>query len=176
MKKKSVKPVCLFGWSQRPRQLLGHIADGPQDNCTCCHTWDSWETMTSVSAGHIILTPTQPVGSGQPQRESNPGPPHQESRALPIELPRPQSVKQVFYPFKHVNFSTGKYRKFLSKCWKMPLFALQLSKFSGEACPQTPLEKLRPWWLLCPSLRKILLFHKISLEALIELPCMLPVV
>ena len=49
----------------------------------------SWETMTSVSAGHIILTPTQPVGSGRPQRESNPGPPHQESRALPTELPRP---------------------------------------------------------------------------------------
>ena len=24
--------------------------------------------MTSVSAGHIILTPTQPVGSGRPQR------------------------------------------------------------------------------------------------------------
>ena len=45
--------------------------------------------MTSVSAGHIILTPTQPVGSGRPQRESNPGPPHQESRALPTELPRP---------------------------------------------------------------------------------------
>ena len=43
--------------------------------------------MTSVSAGHIILTPTQPVGSGLPQRESNPGPPHQESRALPSELP-----------------------------------------------------------------------------------------
>ena len=43
----------------------------------------SWETMTSVSAGHIIQTPTQPVGSGRPQRESNPGPPHQESRALP---------------------------------------------------------------------------------------------
>ena len=39
--------------------------------------------MTSVSAGHIILTLTQPVGSGMPQRESNPGPPHQESRALP---------------------------------------------------------------------------------------------
>ena len=31
----------------------------------------SWETMTSVSAGHMILTPTQPVGSGRPQRESN---------------------------------------------------------------------------------------------------------
>ena len=47
------------------------------------HMRQSWETMTSVSAGHIILTPTQPVGSGRPQRESNPGPPHQESRALP---------------------------------------------------------------------------------------------
>ena len=44
--------------------------------------------MTSYSAGHIILTPTQPVGSGRPQRESNPGSPHQESRALPTELPR----------------------------------------------------------------------------------------
>ena len=37
--------------------------------------------MTSVSAGHTILTPTKPVGSGRPQRGSNPGPPHQESRA-----------------------------------------------------------------------------------------------
>ena len=41
----------------------------------------SWETMTSISAGHIILTPTQPVGSGRPQRGSNPEPPDQESRA-----------------------------------------------------------------------------------------------
>ena len=45
--------------------------------------------MTSVSAGHIILTPTQPVGRGQPQRESNPRPSQQESRAPPTELPRP---------------------------------------------------------------------------------------
>ena len=44
--------------------------------------------MTFVSAGHIILTPTQPVGSGRTQQESNPGP-HQESPALPTELPRP---------------------------------------------------------------------------------------
>ena len=29
----------------------------------------SWETMTSVSAGHIILTPTQPVGSGNRTRD-----------------------------------------------------------------------------------------------------------
>ena len=42
--------------------------------------------MTSVSAGHIILTPTQPVGSGRPQWKSNPGPPHQESFALEGEV------------------------------------------------------------------------------------------
>ena len=46
--------------------------------------------MISVSAGHIIQTPTQPVGSGRPQRESNPGPPHQESRALPQSYRAPQ--------------------------------------------------------------------------------------
>ena len=45
--------------------------------------------MTSVSAGHIMLTPTQPVGSRRPQRESKPGPPQQGSRALLTELPRP---------------------------------------------------------------------------------------
>ena len=54
------------------------------------HMRQSWETMTSVSAGHIILTPTKPVGSGRPQRESNPGPPHQESRALPQSYRAPQ--------------------------------------------------------------------------------------
>ena len=83
-----------------------------------------------------------------------------------------------FIPLNMSIFQQGKYKIFLSKCWEMPLFPLQLSKFSGEAFPQTPLEKLRPGWLLCPSLRKILLFHKISLEALkeVQLPCMLPVV
>ena len=51
--------------------------------------------MTSVSAGHIIQTPTQPVGSGRPQRESNPGPPHQESRALPQSYRAPPAVVVV---------------------------------------------------------------------------------
>ena len=78
--------VCLFGFLTSC-QLLGYIADGPQDKSVwqfyvLPHMRQSWETMTSVSAGHIIQTPTQPVGSGRPQRESNPGPPHQESRAL----------------------------------------------------------------------------------------------
>ena len=62
--------------------------------------------MTSVSAGHIILTPTQPVGSGWSQRGSNPQPPNQESRDLPTELPRAYyhqsaSMKTAFEPLKH---------------------------------------------------------------------------
>ena len=60
--------------------------------------------MTSVSAGHIILTPTQPVGSGRPQRESNPGPPHQESRALPTELPRPSTYRRETIICKILDF------------------------------------------------------------------------
>ena len=51
--------------------------------------------MTSVSPGHIILTPTQPVGSGRPQLGSNPGPPDQELRALPTELPRPPLYNSI---------------------------------------------------------------------------------
>ena len=78
---------CLFGFLTSS-STTGYIADGPQDKSVwqfyvLPHMRQSWETMTSVSAGHIIQTPTQPVGSGRPQRELNPGPPHQESRALP---------------------------------------------------------------------------------------------
>ena len=54
----------------------GRVPRLTSDNFTCCHTADrAGETMTSVSAGHIILTPTQSVGSGRPQRESSPGSP-----------------------------------------------------------------------------------------------------
>ena len=56
--------------------------------------------MTSVSARHIILTLTQPVGSGRPQRESNLGPPFQQSSALPTELPRTLSDLEVYTLFK----------------------------------------------------------------------------
>ena len=50
--------------------------------------------MIFVLTGHIILTPTQPVESGWPHRESNPGPLYQESRALTTELPRPPIERQ----------------------------------------------------------------------------------
>ena len=58
-------------------------------------TSQSGMTMTSVSAGHSILTQTQPVGSERPQREPSPVRPHQESRALPTELLRPPNVKKM---------------------------------------------------------------------------------
>ena len=52
-------------------------------------------TMTSVSAGYIILTQTQPVGCGNPERRSNPPPLRQESRALPTELSHPPFPMQI---------------------------------------------------------------------------------
>ena len=51
--------------------------------------------MTFVSAGHIILTPIQPVGSGRSQRKSNAGRPHQKFCALPTELPRSLFMGQI---------------------------------------------------------------------------------
>ena len=75
----------------------------------------SWETMTSVSASHIILTPTQPVGSGGPKRGSNPGPPHQESRALPTELPRPvfqrHPPRGISRPMKSCQVTSSQWRQ-----------------------------------------------------------------
>ena len=71
------------------------------------HMRQSWETMTSVSAGHIILTPTQPVGSWRPQRKSNSGPLDQESRALPTELQRPLSL------FQQTHIQSGSIESFL---------------------------------------------------------------
>ena len=62
--------------------------------------------MTYVSAGHIILTPTQPVGSRLPQSEWNPGPPHQESRALSTELPRPPLIHGVHSFVFFIRFNT----------------------------------------------------------------------
>ena len=49
--------------------------------------------MTSVSAGHIILTPKQPVGSGRPQRRLNPRPPHQGSH-MHGQLPAAKLLKR----------------------------------------------------------------------------------
>ena len=93
----------------------------------------SWETITSVTAGHIILTPTQPVGSGRSQRQSNPEPPHQESRALPTELPSPppppQKKKEKKKHYECVGSTqarckektTGRHLGVMSWVWPGPL-------------------------------------------------------
>ena len=54
--------------------------------------------MTSIIAGHIILTLTQPVGSGRPQQGSNLGPPHQESCAL-SQLHTPLKTVGIWWMF-----------------------------------------------------------------------------
>ena len=85
--------LCLFGFLTSSSTTRLYRGRAPRQNVrqfyVLPHTRQSWETMTSVSAGHIILTPTQPVGSGRPQLETNPRPPHQQSRALSTELPPP---------------------------------------------------------------------------------------
>ena len=69
---------CLFGFltsSSTTRLYRGRAPrQGVWQFYVLPHMRESWETMTSVSAGHIILTPTQPVGSGLSLRGSNLGP------------------------------------------------------------------------------------------------------
>ena len=93
--------VCLFGFltsSSTTGLYCGRVTDVWQFYMLP-HTRQSGETMTSTSAGHIILTPTQTVGSGWPQLVSNPGPPHQERRPLPTVLPRPPDDEQSGGPW-----------------------------------------------------------------------------
>ena len=74
-KKKKKEEDCLVGWlvSQRPHQQLGCIADGTQD-CrltimrTATHTREWGDHGVCLSLSHYILTPTQPVENGRPQR------------------------------------------------------------------------------------------------------------
>ena len=84
-RQKERRRFCLFGFltsssatrlyrGRTPRQIVWQLYVLP-------HMRQSWETMTFVSVGHIILTPTQPVGRGRPQRKSNARPPTR-SRAL----------------------------------------------------------------------------------------------
>ena len=76
------KMLCLFGCLvfSCPCQQQGYIVEGPKTDFwqfyVLPHTRQSGETMTSVSGEHIILTTTQPVGSGRTQRGSNPWPPY----------------------------------------------------------------------------------------------------
>ena len=88
--------VCLIGFltSSSPTRF---IADGPQDrasdNFMCCHTWDRagrpWLLSQPVT---LLLTLTQPVGSGRPQQESNPGRPHQDSALYGLSYHAPNYV------------------------------------------------------------------------------------
>ena len=89
----SILFVCLVGFSTT-RLYRGRVSrQSFWQFYVLPHMRQNWETMTSVSVGHIILTPTQPVGSERPQRD--PGPPHQESCALPTAIAT--QIKRKFY-------------------------------------------------------------------------------
>ena len=76
------------------------LTDPKTDIFSCCQR-ERGETMNSVSASHIVLTvtPTQPVGSGCPDRGSNPQPPDHKSCALPTELTHPPGKDICKKPF-----------------------------------------------------------------------------
>ena len=82
--------VVVFSFSLFLNSSAATLADVLQDiRLTFLRTAtqrQSRKTMTSVSAGHIILTPTQTSREWVPEAR-NPRPPHQQSRALPSELP-----------------------------------------------------------------------------------------
>ena len=58
--------VCLFGFLTSSSTTRLYCGRAPRQSVwqfyVLPHMRQTWETMTSVSAGHIILTPTQPVG------------------------------------------------------------------------------------------------------------------
>ena len=77
----------FFGFLTSPstaRLYRGRVPRLMSDSFTCCHTRDRvgrpW--LLSQPVIIIILTATQPLASGRPQRISNIRPPHQESRPL----------------------------------------------------------------------------------------------
>ena len=80
--------VCFLFCLVLFRRQLGYIADGSQDRCLTILRAATHETEWIDHEFCLSRSPTQPVGTRRPHRESNIGPPHQESGALPTELPR----------------------------------------------------------------------------------------
>ena len=84
------------------RQQLGYLTDGCQDwrqsGLRAATQRQSGEALTSVSAGQIILTPTQPAVSEWPGWGSKPWAPGGKSNALPTNLlPPPQILSFYFF-------------------------------------------------------------------------------
>ena len=82
-----------------------------------------------------MLTQTQPVGSGWPQRESNPGPPHQESHALPTELLRPPPPKKKKKKKKEKKNLLGLLN------FKLPVYVQMVIATETRKCKRNTVEK-----------------------------------
>ena len=110
----------------------------------------SWETMTAVSAGDIILTPTQLVGGGRP-------PPHQESRALPTELPRPPSVLVQALDYCHLSIEEERPNTYHRKQLKKNILDIRYPNKITNRFPESAQEK--PLSIQTPSVRWRLFGH-----------------
>ena len=87
--------VWLVGFltsSSTIRLYRGRVPRLASDIFTCYHTRDH---DFCLSRSHYRPTDTDPISrerrSRRPQRESNPGPPHQQSSSLPTDLPHPRT-------------------------------------------------------------------------------------
>ena len=90
--------VCLVGWflyvlvSYKVISRTGPKTERLTILRAATHETELGDHDFCLSRSHYTDT-DRPVGSGWPQRESNPGPPHQESSAVSTELPRPRCVE-----------------------------------------------------------------------------------
>ena len=93
--------------------------------------------MTSVSAGHIILAPTLPVGSRRPQWGSDPGPPHQDMKQA-IQNNQQQNLIVMVTSLDQPGFSFDVF----PNAWEVPnTFCLA---FSSEGFPPSPAKPNSP--------------------------------
>ena len=85
---------CSFSTSSSTRLYLGRAARLMSDNFYMLpHTRQLGDHDFCLSQSHYTETDPTSIGSRRPQRGSNLGPPHQESRALLAragQLPQPQ--------------------------------------------------------------------------------------
>ena len=83
----------LFRTSSATRLCRGRVPRLVSDNFTCCPTRDRAGRLHHYFCpSRSNYTDTDPTSR---ERGSNPRPPHQESYALPTELPRPFVHKRV---------------------------------------------------------------------------------
>ena len=116
--------VCLIGFLTSKSTTRLYCGGAPilkSNNVSFLqHMRQSGETMTYVSAGHILLTPTKSVGSRWPQRGSNPEPPHHESPLYRLSYCAPLLLWEPFQGqcYRIISRFLRDDRNFIELLWK----------------------------------------------------------